>query len=150
MASGGARNRSGPQPDPASGRSDARGIVLTALPNEGYRGEPPAFPLPGVSERESALWVRVWRSPQACAWVLEPWRHYTVGQYVRWAVKCEQEDASASLVAQMIRLADQIGLTPAGLKENGWAIAADELSARAAEQPAEGRKSSRDRIKVAG
>lgn len=149
MASGGARNRSGPPIDPNSGRSDARGVVLTALPSEGFSGEAPDFPLPGASVRETELWERVWRSPQACAWNQEPWRHYTIGQYVRWAVKCEDEKASANLVAQMIRLADQIGLTPAGLKENGWAIAADELAAKAAAGP-EVRKSSRDRIKAAG
>jgi hypothetical protein len=149
MASGGARNRSGPQVDPNSARSDARGVVFSALPSEGYAGEVPDFPLPDVSVRESELWDRVWRSPQACAWAQEPWRHYTVGQYVRWSVKCEGEAASASLVAQMIRLADQIGLTPAGLKENGWAIAADELAARTAGAAVE-RKSSRSRIKAAG
>lgn len=130
MGSGGARNRSGPPIDPNSGRSDARGIVLTALPNEGYRGDPPVFPLPAESARESELWARVWATPQACAWSVQPWRHYTVGQWVRWSVRAEDPEAPAAVVAAVIRFADQIGLTPAGLKENGWAIAADEVAAK--------------------
>jgi hypothetical protein len=35
-----------------------------------------------------------------------------------------------------VRLADQIGLTPAGLKENGWRISTDEVAAKRAEEPA--------------
>ena len=42
MPSGGARPRSGPPPDPRSGRSDARGISseLRVLPAAGYAGKP--------------------------------------------------------------------------------------------------------------
>ena len=46
MARGGARNRSGPQPDPNSARSDRRGIKLTSLPATGYDGQVPDWPLP--------------------------------------------------------------------------------------------------------
>ena len=46
MARGGARNRSGPQADPSSGRSDRRGLKFTALPASGYDGEVPEWPLP--------------------------------------------------------------------------------------------------------
>lgn len=38
MASGGERNRSGPQADPNSGRSERRGFRLDALPAEGHKG----------------------------------------------------------------------------------------------------------------
>lgn len=123
MSRGGARNRSGPQPDPRSGRSDARGFSLNALPPAGYDGEVPNFPLPSASERERSLWEWAWSTPQAYAWSEEPWRWYTVAEWVRWSVKAEAEDASAAVIAAKIRLADQIGLTPAGLKENGWKIA---------------------------
>jgi hypothetical protein len=133
MTSGGARNRSGPAPDPTSGRSDRRGLTLTALPSQGYDGEVPDFPLPEALEREVDLWLSLWRTPQAAAWADAPWRQYTVAQYVRWSVKAEATDASAAVVAAVIRFADQIGLTPAGLKENGWAVAVDELAAKAAE-----------------
>lgn len=127
MARGGARNRSGPPADPNSGRSARRGLSLSALPNEGYRGEVPEFPLEGASSRELAVWAEAWRTPQAAAWARESWRHRTVALWVRTSVRCEEPDAGAALLAQVHRFADQIGLTPAGLKENGWAIAAAEI-----------------------
>jgi hypothetical protein len=147
MARGGARNRSGPQPDEDSGRSDARGYSLTALPPAGYDAEAPDFPLPATRkfrwefedkrkfqvfdadeteaarERESDLWAQVWTTPQACAWSLEPWRWNTVAMYVRTFVVCEGSDATAADKGSLHRFGDQIGLTPAGLKENGWKIA---------------------------
>jgi hypothetical protein len=45
--------------------------------------------------------------------------------------------ASAALVGQLHRYRDQIGLTPAGMKENGWAIAADEVGVKRDEKPVE-------------
>ncbi len=162
MPSGGARNRSGPQPDPNSGRSDRHGRVFEPLPSGGYTGRPPQFPLPPVdlylSEKEGArvfkvpdptgtdarrareaeLWRWAWKTPQAAAWALEPWRWHTVAMWVRTAAVCETSDASAADKNSLHRLADQIGMTPAGLRENGWKIAADELAPRraVAEEPA--------------
>lgn len=165
MASGGARNRSGPPPDPTSGRSDARGLVLTALPSQGYDGDPPAFPLQPIvlfteyfegtgrdrvkvkerddgetesfREREGAVWAEAWRTPQACAWARDAWRWPIVAEYCRLKAVVEFDpSASAALVSQLHRYRDQIGLTPAGLKENGWAIATDEVAAKAAERTA--------------
>lgn len=138
MARGGARNRSGPAADPHSGRSARRGLSFQALPNEGYRGEVPEFPLAGPSERELEVWAEAWRTPQAAAWAREPWRHRTVALWVRTSVRCEEPDAGAALLAQVHRFADQIGLTPAGLKENGWAIAAADIEPAAeADEPSE-------------
>jgi len=154
MASGGARNRSGPAPDPSSGRSARRGLALSSLPAEGYSGEVPEYPLEKVSvytthyedkkpakeldegetegrwEREGDLWAWAWRTPQASAWAREPWRQHAVAMWVRTAVICESSEATAADKNSLHRFADQIGLTPAGLKENGWAIAADEVTAR--------------------
>lgn len=163
MASGGARNRSGPQPDPSSGRSDARGYTLTALPSEGYAGEVPHFPLQPIvlfteyftgegksrirvkerddggtdsfREREAEVWAEAWTTPQACAWSLESWRWPVIGEYCRLKSIVEFDpSASAALVGQLHRYRDQIGLTPAGLKDNGWAIAKNEVAAKAAER----------------
>lgn len=142
MASGGARNRSGPQADPRSGRSDARGYSLKALPAEGYAGEVPDFPLPTAldeetSLREAQVWEDAWRTPQACAWSLpsERWRIPTVALWVRVKVRCENVLAPATLYGQMHRLADQIGMTTAGLAEMGWTVAVDELGTRRAGRP---------------
>lgn len=160
MPRGGARNRSGPAPDPTSGRSDRRGFRLDALPAEGYRGEPPAFPLPPVPvydiwfegkirhrdldteatearhDRERELWAQAWRTPQAEAWVREPWRWPIVAMWVRTMAVCESGEATAADKNSVHRFADQIGMTPAGLKENGWKIATDEVAAKRAEAPA--------------
>ena len=162
MASGGARNRSGPKADPNSERSDRRGFKLTALPAEGFTGEAPAYPLPKRSvfnvyfedkkrvrefdedatehqwERELELWAWAWRTPQACAWAMpsERWRVMAIAQWVRTSVVCESSEATAADKNSLHRFADQIGLTPAGLKENGWAVAVDELGAKAADRTA--------------
>lgn len=164
MASGGARNRSGPKADEGSARSDARGYKLTALPAEGYRGRIPKFPLPRrvvkrweyedkrryqvvdaeateqVAEREAELWRWAWSTPQACAWILpsEIWRSYTVAMWVRTAVVCEGSDATAADKNSLHRFADQVGLTTAGLAEMGWKVAGDEVGDKRAarsEQP---------------
>lgn len=176
MPKGGARNRSGPAPDPNSGRSDRRDFKLTALPSEGYAGEAPEFPLQPIvlfveyftgsgrdrekvkerddgetasfREREADIWAEAWRTPQACAWSLEPWRWPIVAEYCRLKAAVEFDPtASAALVAQLHRYRDQIGLTPAGLKENGWAIATNEVAAKRDESPKKP-SSSRDRLKV--
>lgn len=166
MARGGARNRSGPQADPASGRSDRRGLSSTALPSEGYAGEVPKFPLlprsvmrweygekgaryqvldaeatEQIADRETELWAWAWTTPQASAWATAPWRWQAIAQWVRTSVICETSEATAADRGSVHRFADQIGLTPAGLKENGWQIVADEVSeARESKQPAGAKK----------
>jgi hypothetical protein len=136
MARGGARNRSGPAVDPNSGRSDRRGFSLTALPAEGYAGDFPDFPLPDASAREVEVWSQAWRTPQACAWSMpsEAWRARTVALWVRTTVRCEDAEAPASLLGQLHRFADQIGMTTAGLAEMGWKIAVDETAVKRVEQ----------------
>lgn len=128
-------------------------MVLTALPREGYQGEVPEFPLPDCGVRERVVWEQAWRTPQAAAWAGEPWRWRTVALWVRWSVRMEADDAGASLGNVVVRLADQIGMTPAGLKENGWAVAKDEVGQRraVAAKPAAAprRPSARDRLKAA-
>lgn len=130
MARGGPRNRSGPQPDPMSGASARKGLSFRTLDAAGYKGQAPKFPLEMLTLREAAVWVDLWTTPQAIAWAAEPWRWRIIAMYVRLSVACEGtlgEDgilmqASAAHVAQAHRFADQIGLTPAGLKENGWSV----------------------------
>ena len=143
MAShGGARNRSGPAFDPTSARSDSRGIVLTALPNEGFTGDVPAWPLGDgpehVANRELMVWAEAWRTPQAAAWAQESWRWPIVAEYCRLKAIVESDpSASAALVSQLHRYRDQIGLTPAGMRENGWAIAQPNIRPAADKQPIE-------------
>lgn len=156
MPSGGARNRSGPPPEENSLNSARKGLVLTALPAEGYQGKIPDFPLPADAERgdrEQDMWEWVWRTPQATAWITQPWRWYIVAMWVRTAVGCEQINATAAEKNALHRFADQIGLTPAGLKENGWKISAPVVeepapAAKPAARPAVKSTSARSRFKV--
>jgi hypothetical protein len=132
MARGGSRNRSGPTANENSGRSDARGYSLTALPAQGYTGAAPDFPLPNPSQRELEVWAQAWTTPQACAWSMpsEAWRCNTVAMWVRVKVRCEDPEAGAALLGQLHRFADQIGMTTAGLAEMGWKVAVDETAAK--------------------
>lgn len=167
MPKGGARVRSGPQKDPNSARSEASGISLTALPSEGYRGRAPAFPLPRISRgvtadgkanqaltksfraREIAIWRQVWKTPQAAAWSLDSWRWPTVAEFCRIKAAVELDpDSNAALLSRLREYRNEIGLSPDGLKANGWAIATDEVAAkaekkRAAEKPAETKQPTR-------
>jgi len=102
-------------------------LKFTALPSEGFDGDVPEFDLPDATSRELEVWADLWATPQAAAWAAEPWRIRTVALYCRWSVRSEG-DVPAAFLGQVHRLGDQIGLTPAGLRENGWAIAADEVT----------------------
>jgi len=173
MPSGGARNRSGPPPDPNSLKSARIGLSLTALPAAGYDGEVPEFPLPKVPvydiwfenkerhkvldveatdarfDRELELWEWAWRTPQAAAWANESWRADSVAMWVRTRAVCESGEATAADKNALHRFADQIGLTPAGLAFNGWKIAADQLAEKRAEKPeSEKAPTARDRMKA--
>lgn len=167
MSSGGPRNRSGPQADPNSGRSEQRGITLVVLPTTAP-GRSPAFPFPRMLRhrwefedkrkfqvidwddtkafraRELALWRQAWKYPQANVWRREPWRWHAIAMWVRTHVICEGDDATAADKGSLHRFADQIGMTPAGLRENGWTIAVDQVGAkRATRSPAPAAKRER-------
>lgn len=126
MPRGGARIRSGPPPDPNSRRSEQKarrgeeGAVI--LPAAGWDGKPPKWPMPKGTTRERAQWKKIWTFPQAAAWIDQEWRWQQLALYVRWSVRAEATDANASTITQVMRLADAIGLTPAGLAANGWRI----------------------------
>lgn len=153
MPKGGARPRSGPDPDPSSARSEKRDINLTALPSEGRRGNAPAFPLPQIQRpefseksqsqtksfraREIAIWRQIWKTPQACAWDTQPWRLDTIAEYCRIKAAVELDpDSNAALLSRLREYRNEIGLSPDGLKMNGWAIAVDEVGAKAEEKRA--------------
>ena len=149
MASGGARNRSGPPLDPNSGRSERRGVKLTALPNEGYRGEVPEFPIPGADGRVLEVWESLWRRPQACVWVSQPWRWDAIGELAMLQVRAESPDCPVNVFDKIRQWRADLGLTPAGLIENGWSIATADIEPAEPSEEAKPRQSSRDRLKVA-
>lgn len=129
MASGGARNRSGPPADPRSARSDSRGLRLKTLPANGYDGEIPDFPMPGAHPRALEWWAWAWRTPQAAAWATdrESWRIPSVAEWCHVKAILEGEEAPTGLWAAKFRLEDRTMLSNAGLIEAGYTVAADEV-----------------------
>jgi hypothetical protein len=119
---GGARNRSGPQKTEGSRTSDRAGFSLTALPAS-YDGEAPEFPLPAALTRELEVWADVWTYPQAHYWAENPrlWRH--LAMYVRNSVRTEDPESSAALVNVVMRYADDVGISEAGMKFHGLKVA---------------------------
>lgn len=176
MASGGSRNRSGPQADPKSGRSDRRSLKFNQLPSEGRTGVPPVeWPLSdpqvfieGIEngrpvkqldsvaseerrQAELAMWEQVWTYPQAVAWEREAWRWPAIAMWVRTYLTASGPEAKAADKSALHRFGDQIGLTPAGLRENGWEIVRDEVAARRTEteeasEPSTGTRQRRLRV----
>lgn len=136
MPSGG-HARSGPAKKEGSGRADAAGYSLAALPAEGYQGDVPEWPLePEASDVEMAYWQRAWRTPQACIWAKQEWVWLVpdVARWVRVSVRCDDPAASPALLARMPSLEDKIGMTAAGLARFGAKVAPDEVAARRAEK----------------
>ena len=151
---GGARSRSGPAPDPNSERSERRGIPagLIRLPASGYKYRPKKFPLATYevmrpvkdpdggtmlvldeeatkawAKREQELWRQLWKLPQAVAWHMPQNRYLelTVALYCRQVRLCETSEAKSADRTTLQRYADTLGLTPQGLKLNGWIIVDD-------------------------
>jgi len=134
-------------------------LDFQALPSEGYKGDIPDFPLDPIvmfaehfadgakvrevdqdasadfHSREGVVWAEAWRTPQGAAWAVESWRWPVVAEYVRLKVTVELDPGSnAALVGQLHRYREQIGLTPAGLRLNGWQVARDEVNGRRTEK----------------
>lgn len=150
MGSGGPRARSGPPPDPASNRSADREWL--ALPRGGYRGPVPEFPLRNVvvhteyfedgnkirtpdddasesyRESELALWRDLWAKPQGFAWH-QLGLKYQVAAYVRAFIESVSAGASAGLKTAVLRMETELGISIAGMRQNGWNISEPEPEA---------------------
>jgi hypothetical protein len=97
MASGGARSRSGPAPDPNALRRERDAGEWSILPAEGRQGATPEWPMEEQTIRESVLWEKLWRKPQALMWERYG-QEYEVALYVRRACEAEQIDAARGVV----------------------------------------------------
>ena len=171
MASGGARSRSGPAPDPSALRRDRKDDAgWVVLPTEGYKGVVPDFPLSKIPvydiywedkkrvkvfdpdatealhEQEIALWAALWAKPQAVMWkklALE----YEVAAYVRAYIESTSAESNSGLKTAALRMAAEIGLSLPGMHSFRWKFAEDELGAkRAASAPARSGLSAKDRL----
>lgn len=120
MASGGRRAKNGPMSRQAK-------LNLKAIPAEEYTGEPPEWPIfPAATAKEELEWREHWHLPQAHVWALPEYRYLwkPLALYIRLLVK-NCKSPGATLLAQQIRLGEQVGLTPNGLHGLGWKIATE-------------------------
>lgn len=142
MTSGGARGRSGPAPDlDAFARERDKGdwVLLPAK----WSRRAPKWPLPsnGLEElhpRELALWKQLWAQGQAPMWLINKQEH-SVAVYVRLLAIVEISAGvnSSSILAELRRQREDLGLSQAGLARNKWRFAAQgEVSVAAAEKAA--------------
>jgi len=148
MASGGARARSGPAPDPSALRRD-RGddAAWVTLPVGGFAGKVPDFPLPGAMTTEVELWDELWRKPQAFMWD-QIGLKYEVAAYVRAFLESVEVEASAGLKTAVLRMAAEIGLSLPGMHSLRWKFSVDEVALKRerAERVKPTAKSARERM----
>lgn len=112
MASGGARSRSGPPPDPnALRRSRRSDPAWTKIPAAG-RGKPaPEWPLVEPSPRELELWESWWSQPVAVLWDEAHSTHY-VAFTVRMFAEAEQPKARTEDRKSLNQMMANLYLTP--------------------------------------
>lgn len=150
MPRGGARTNSGPAPDPMALRRERDAGEWTILPAEGRPGDAPEWPLVGRCARELDLWDRLWAKPQAMMWE-RLGQELEVALYVRNLALAEQPGAPVNLGTLVRQMADSLGLTTPGLRNNRWRITRDEVTERRQDSPTPAsRPSSRGRLKVVG
>ena len=119
MASGGARQRPGPAPDPNSLRSLNRRDGYTTLPRA-FDGPMPAWPLAVGSVRERKLWVELWGTPQAAAWHAANLWPNDVALYVRLSLAAEDGDLKAASEAR--QWSDRLGLNLDAMERKRWRV----------------------------
>ena len=127
MASGGARMRSGPAPDPGSFRSGAKDWVT--LPAEGFTGTAPDFPLPSALGAEMDLWAELWRKPQAVMWDKLGMK-YQIAAYVRAFLESVEAGAVSGLKTAVLRMEGELGLSLPGMTSFHWKFSEDEVATR--------------------
>lgn len=121
MPRGGHAN-SGPAPDPeALRRTRNTDAAWHVLPVTGRPGLPPEWPLDELTDREAALWVKLWAKPQATRWEALG-QDLEVALYVRRWVEAEKPGAPAAAVVVVRQLGEALGLTIPGLARNRWQI----------------------------
>ena len=125
----GGHARSGPAPDPNALRRDRAGDKdWLTLPAGGFTGDTPSCPLPVLTDAESELWERLWRKPQAAMWAhlgLE----FQVAAYVRAYLRSvAADDAPVGLIAPVLRMEAELGLSTVGMNALRWRFSTDEVA----------------------
>jgi hypothetical protein len=109
-----------------------------------------SFQVAEQEQRELDLWVELWKSSQAHAWVAKVGSGglRDVAQYVRHKVLAElgsMEDAKEAR-----QWSDRLGLNPSAMLRNRWRIAPDQVAEKRTTkvEPVGSRTSARDRLKA--
>lgn len=131
----------GPAPSQNPVRRNARSGPVN-LPAEGRQGDPPPWPLDGLSDAEKAAWDELWHTPHAVAWERLGWTR-TVARYCRVMLEAEEPGANPNVRAEARQMEDKLGLTPKAMRMLLWEIAADEVTEKRQAAP-----SARKRIKA--
>lgn len=152
MASGGARGRSGPAPDPDALRRDRNNDAAWITLPASRPGPPPEWPLAVLpSPAEIHHWAREWKRPQATQWEAQG-QEVEVALYVRCLAEAEVPGAAANLRGETRQRAEHLGLSLPGLARNRWIIPNSAATATPtkspAARPARSRPSARDRFTV--
>lgn len=125
---GGANLMAGPPPKPDGQRRRTNAMVpMTYLPNEGYRGPVPEWPLRSVSKDERERWNWIWRTPQAAIWARDGIAD-VVARYVRNCLVIEESGgdvnlAGAHLVSEVRQQEDRLGRSPMSMLRMRWEAA---------------------------
>lgn len=72
-----------------------------------------------------ALWLDLWRTPQAVAWEALGWTR-VVARYAKLLIAAEKTSATAALLGEVRQLEDRLGLSPMAMRRLQWEIAAVE------------------------
>lgn len=130
MASGGARSRSGPAPDPNALRRERAGDAAgwTVLPRDGRGADahPPEWPLTDMSVREAELWARFWGKPQSVIWEQEQMAE-AVAMYVRLFAEAEKPHSGAENRKTVRLMMADLFLTPDSLGRAKYRIQKSEV-----------------------
>ena len=154
MASGGARARSGPAPDPNALRRDRKDDQAgwTSLPAQGREGKAPSWPLVDPTPRELKLWTEFWKKPQAILWERNQ-QEWAVALHIRTLTEAEIGGATTNLRTLLRQQAGELLLTIPAMLSARIRITTDEVAEKRTElekAPSVRNMSARDRLKAVG
>lgn len=86
--------------------------------------DPPGWPFEPDSEAEIDMWNALWRKPQAFMWARLGLADQ-VAAYVRAYCESVAPEASSSLKGTVLRMETELGISVAGMHQNGWKIVVD-------------------------
>jgi hypothetical protein len=136
MPSGGARQRSGPAPDPNALRRGRANDEWTVLPREGRGRRPaPKWPLDSPLPAEAKLWALLWKKPQAVMWE-RLGMQLQVAAYTRAFIDSVSGSMSPGMKTAVLRMEGELGISIPGMHSLRWKFSEDEVAAKRSEPAA--------------